>query len=404
MEEKKGLIGKTWESLKKHKIIYSLILLAILGGSYYWYITKKSTNQEATTYKTETVEKGDLSVLVSGSGQIEPKSQVDLKGVVAGDAIEVVAVYVKNDQEVVKNQKIALLDSGDAQKSIRNAELNLESAKVKYASVKRSYDRDQVSKYDKETQKLAVEQAENSLQDAKENLEDYYITAPFDGVVTDLAVEAGDSISQSDILASVITKEMVANITLNEVDAAKVKVGNKATLTFDALSDLTVSGTVSKVDTIGTVESGVVSYGIEIEFESSSEYLKPGMSANAEIEIESKSDILTISSSAIKTNGDKKYVLVVSVNSSQTASETQGITSAQPMLSQFQRKEIVTGISNDTQTEIVSGLSEGDVVVISSSASTTTSKSSSGATTSSSGSILPTMSGGGPGSGGGPRK
>lgn len=389
MEEKKGIVRKAGSLIGSHKILSALLMLLILGGGYYWYRTDQNSSTESVTYKTQNISKGDISVSVSGSGQVEPKSQVDLKGVVAGDAIEVMAVYVKNDQEVKKDQKIALLDSEDARKSVRNAELSLESVKVKYDSVKRQYDRDQVSKYDKEAQKLAVEQAENSLQDAREKLDDYYIKAPFDGVVTDLAVEAGDSISQSDTLASVITKEMVAAITLNEVDAAKVEVGDKAALTFDALSDFAVSGTVSKVDTIGTVESGVVSYGVEIEFENSNEYLKPGMSVNAEIEIESKTDVLLVPTSAIKSNGNKKFVLVTGSNNS----SGQESSSEDPMFGQFQRKEVTTGISDDAMTEIVDGLSEGASVVVSSSnpGSTASSQSSSSGS-----SILPTM---GPGSG-----
>lgn len=353
--------SKALKSIKERKIIASIIILAILGGGYYWYHKKTSGNSTATSYKTEAVKKGDLSVTVTGTGQVESVTQVDLKPVVAGDSIEVMKVYVKNDQEVKKDQLIALLDAKEAQKSVRNAELSLESAKVKYASIKRQYDRDQASKYDKETQKLSVEQAQNSLNDARENLEDYYIRAPFDGTVTNLSVEAGDSISRSDILASVITKDSHAVITLNEVDATNVKEGDTATLTFDALTDISISGKVTKIDTLGTVSQGVVSYGAEISFNSQNEMLKPGMSVSAEISVESKSDILLVPSSAVKTQKGETYVLVLNNSSDkkQSVSNDQGTNK----ISTPERRKVEVGITDNIHTEIVGGLSLGEKVV-----------------------------------------
>ncbi len=374
----------TW--MKNHKILTVVVFLILAGAAYYFLFYKNGNEEEAGQMKTQTEEvtKGNIEISVSGSGQIEAKSQVDLKPVVAGDAIEVQKVYVENDQEVKKNQIIALLDSEDAQKSIRDAEISLRAAQIKMAEIEKQYDtKTEDDRWMRQAQEIAVQQSLNNLNDAKEKLEDYYIKAPFDGIVTDLSVEAGDSISQSDILASVITDELVARITLNEVDAAQVQVGDKANLTFDALSDVSAEGKVSKVDTIGEVESGVVSYEIEISFDSPSEYLKPGMSVNTEIEIEKKTDILVISSSAIKTDeGGNSYVLVSS------GMQNNADQSAQP---QLKRQEIETGISNDTQTEVTSGLSEGDIILLTSSSSSSSNTS----TQNSSGGLL--NFGGGPG-------
>ena len=71
---------------------------------------------------------------------------------------------------------------------------------------------------------------------------------------------------------------------MNEVDAAKISVGNKTTLTFDATEDLTLTGKVAQIDTIGTVEQGVVSYKVKIAFDTQDERIKPGMTANASIQ------------------------------------------------------------------------------------------------------------------------
>ena len=329
--------------IKKHYILI-IVALAIIGGGYYWYSqSKKETN--SVRYKTEVVEKGTLLVTVTGTGQLEAQTQVDLKPVVAGDAIDVMRVYVKNDQAVKKGDMIALLDTEDAQKSVRNSSLELESAKNKYIQSKRDYDKELINKLSLETQKIAVDQKENSLADAKEKLQDYYIRAPFDGIVTGLGVEAGDSVSRTDILASVITKDIIAKISLNEVDAVGVKVGDKVTLKIDALSDVDFTGKVSKIDTIGLVNQGVTSYGAEIELDSQNELLKPGMNVSASIVIDSKSDVILIPSGAIKNQGRESYVEVLKNDSN------------------LEKVKIKVGLTNSTEAEIVSGINIGDKIV-----------------------------------------
>jgi len=325
--------------LKKPWIIIAIII--IIGGGYYWY-SQSRTATGAVQYKTVAVEKGTLLISVTGTGQLEAESQVDLKSVAAGDAIDVMKVYVKNDQAVKKGEMIVLLDTKDAQKSIRNAELDLESAENRYDQIK---DADP-TKEEKKAQKIVIEQKENSLNDAKENLQDYYIRAPFDGIVTALSVEAGDSVSRSDIIASVITKNIVAKISLNEVDAVGVKVDDKATLKIDALSEVNFTGKVSKIDTIGTVSQGVTSYGAEIELDNQHEMLKPGMNVSASIALESKADALLIPSGAIKNQNGESYVEVL--NDEKAVPE---------------KVTVQVGLTSSTQAEIVNGLNVGDKVV-----------------------------------------
>ncbi|MFZ2193182.1 MAG: efflux RND transporter periplasmic adaptor subunit [Candidatus Moraniibacteriota bacterium] len=329
--------------IKKHYILI-IITLAIIGGGYYWYSQSK-TKTTAVQYKTEVAEKGMLIVTVTGTGQLEAKTQVDLKPVVAGDAIDVKNVYVKNDQLVKKGDMIALLDTEDAQKSVRNAELDLDVTKNKYIQSKRDYDKELINKLSLETQKIAVDQKENSLADAKEKLQDYSIRAPFDGIVTGLSVEAGDSVSRTDILASVITKNIVAKISLNEVDAVGVKVDDKVTLKIDALADVDFTGKVSKIDTIGTVSQSVTSYGAEIELDNQNELLKPGMNVSASIAINSKSDVILIPSGAIKNQGRESYVEVLKNESNP------------------EKIKVKVGLTNSTEAEIISGINIGDKIV-----------------------------------------
>jgi HlyD family secretion protein len=206
---------------------------------------------------------------------------------------------------------------------------------------------------DIETQNLAVKQRQYALSDAKENLAQHYIRAPFDGVVTEVNVKKGDSVSASTILINLITKQKIAEISLNEVDVAKVKVGQKTTLTFDAIEDLTITGEIAEVYTLGTVSQGVVTYDVKITFDTQDEKVKPGMSVSVEIITDVKQDVLLVSNSAIKSQNDIQYVEVMGTDNA------------------VYSQEIETGISNDTYTEIISGLKEGDIVVASTISSAT---------------------------------
>jgi HlyD family secretion protein len=212
---------------------------------------------------------------------------------------------------------------------------------------------------DIKSQQLTITQREIALADAKEALANYSVYTPFDGVLASVDIKKGDSASSGASIATIISKQRVAEISLNEVDAASVKTGQKATLTFDAVEDLSISGEVANVDIIGTVSQGVVSYGVKIVFDTQDERIKPGMSVSASIITESKTDVLLVPNSAVKTSGSTYYVLMLDTAQTQQDSSSQGVVSdVSP-----KQVEVQIGASNDTSTEITSGLKEGDQVV-----------------------------------------
>jgi len=227
----------------------------------------------------------------------------------------------------------------DDKNSIVSAERSVNEKTASLAELKAGAD-----PLDIKTQQISLKQKENSLIDAREKLADYSIRAPFDGVVATLDLKKGDEVSSGAAAATLITKQRVATITLNEVDVAKVKVGQKATITFDAIEDLSITGEVIEVSALGTVSQGVVSYTVKIVFDVQDDRIKPGMSVSANIILSSKPNVLMVSSSAVKTQNNESYVQVL-VNGAP------------------QSKTVVVGDSSDTMTEITSGLSEGDEVV-----------------------------------------
>lgn len=225
---------------------------------------------------------------------------------------------------------------------------------------------------DIETQKLTVEQREENLETAKENLEKCSIYAPFGGIISNINVEKGDSVSPATALATLITNEKIAKISLNEVDAAKVKIGQKAIITFDALSDLTLTGKVAQIDTVGTVSQGVVSYNVKIVLDSDSPEIKPGMSVTANIIVDTKIDALSLPNAAIQTQGGNSFVEIVKAPDEIKQKLEIGKSIKLPKGVTIENQRIETGISNDSLTEIVSGLKEGDIVVLSKTSNTNT--------------------------------
>jgi HlyD family secretion protein len=234
------------------------------------------------------------------------------------------------------------------------------------------------------SEELAVQQKYNALVSAQKSLSDYYITAPFDGTVAKLSVSQGSSVSNGTALATFIAKGKLVSISLNEVDISKVALGNPVTLTFDALPDLTLAGKVSQIDTVGTVSSGVVNYNVEISFDDAEGQVKPGMSASASIITEAKTDVLMVPNSAVKSSGESYYVEVPekSVDSS-SLNNNKGVS----LSGTIQKKTVEIGASNDSYTEITSGLSENDQIIsstVTAIAKKTSTSSSSGSSSSSS--------------------
>ncbi|MDI6717105.1 MAG: HlyD family efflux transporter periplasmic adaptor subunit [Actinomycetota bacterium] len=137
----------------------------------------------------------------------------------------------------------------------------------------------------------------------------------------------------------------IAKFNVSEVDIIKVRTGQKATITLDALPGKTYTGKVVGIDRTGTVSSGVTTYLVTIQFDSDSDEVQPNMAANASIITETKDNVLLIPSNASRSVGNQTTVTVLK--------------NGQP-----QQVPVTLGLYSDSQVEVVSGLSEGDEVVI----------------------------------------
>lgn len=267
----------------------------------------------------------------------------------------------------------------NSKEAIVNAQSSIDEKTLSLANLKAGVD-----PLDVQSQQLTIRQRESALSDAREKLADYSVRAPFDGVVATVDLKKGDSVSSGAAAFTLITKQSIAEIPLNEVDIAKVKVGQKVNLTFDAASDLTITGEVADIDSLGTVTQGVVTYNVKIVFDTQDPRIKPGMSVSAAIITSLKTDVLLVPNSAIKSSGNGNYVEILENVPASSQALSVGIPSVTPP----KQQTVEIGLANDTMTEIVSGLKEGDLVITRTiAASTATTKATQGQ------SFLPTQGG-----------
>jgi len=151
----------------------------------------------------------------------------------------------------------------------------------------------------------------------------------------------------------------IISVDVSESDIAKIQNNQAATITLDSISDKTFTGKVVGVNKTGSVSSGVTNYPIMVQFDTLPDGVLPNMSATAGIIIQTKTDVLTVPSAAISGSGDQTTIQILFNNQPQT-------------------KNVQTGISSDTDTEITSGLNEGDAVITGTVSAATTSSNSSG--------------------------
>jgi len=219
-----------------------------------------------------------------------------------------------------------------------------------------------VDSLDLRSKRNSVQQKADTLADAREELSNCSVRAPFDGIVANIEVKKGDTVSSNSALATFVSNQKIAEISLNEIDVAKVKVGQKAIINFDAVEDLDITGEIVEVDTMGNSSQGVVSYGIKIAFDLEDERVKSGMSLTVSIITDVKQNVLMISNSAIKTSGEISYIEIPSeeISSELTASLGSGVV----LKNNPRQQQIGIGIANDTWTEIITGIEEGEYAII----------------------------------------
>ena len=206
-----------------------------------------------------------------------------------------------------------------------------------------------------ESARISLSNASTSLENAQDSLEDYTITAPISGTVVTKNAKAGDNIEGgSDSTLCVIYDMSYLEMTLNidELDISEVAVGQEVQITADAAEGQVYTGVVTNVSIAGTTSGGITTYPVTIRIDET-DGLRPGMNVDAEILLDSAQGVLAVPSAAVN-RGDTVLITADSPSAAnalnQEAPEGYVYVSVEP------------GISDESYTEIISGLQEGDTV------------------------------------------
>jgi RND family efflux transporter MFP subunit len=190
--------------------------------------------------------------------------------------------------------------------------------------------------------------AETTLATAQTNLDNASIKATVTGVVTAISAQPGENVTSGSTTGFIVianTGSMALHGTIGEADVVKLKLGQVATVTVDAVGSAKMTGKVTSLDPVATIASGVPVYGIDVTIDLPSAQVKPGMSATAQVILASSPNTLVVPNLAVKTQTGRRYLTVMKDGQQVDTDAT-------------------FGLSNDTVTEVLTGAAEGDVVVL----------------------------------------
>jgi len=239
-----------------------------------------------------------------------------------------------------------------------------------------------VARLTSDTVTKSVKQRANSLKDAQlslenqyDNLDNYNIKAPISGTVLQKNSKAGDNLDNSSnnnsntmaVIADM--SRLLFEMSVDELDVSKIKVGQEVDITVDAIEDVAYKGYVDYVSLIGTSTNGVTSYPVTIVIENP-ENVIPGMNVSANIVVESKENVLTVPVSAVQ-RGNMVFVKEDSKSAQTNEKPVVGPDGKEMSKMQnpnmpegFRAVRVELGINDDNNIEVVSGLNEGDVVYV----------------------------------------
>lgn len=343
------------------KIILVLVVVIIAIVTGYKYYAQKQEEAKKPVVNTAQVQYMSMKSIVSATGTIKPVESVEVSSKITA---RVKQVLVKENDTVTQGQTVALLDGKDYETQKEQAEFTLKNAKIIYDRTNYLYNIGAKSKEDLDNAQYNYDTAQSKLEEAESNLSETVIVSPMDGVVigepvTDgtMAVQGNSNPTVIMRIADLSRKQIFAKV--DETDIGSVRVGQKATFTVDAYNGKTFTATVSKISqtdmdnswnisnsssSSSSSSAAVIYYSVTLDVDDPEGLLMPSMTARVEIETANKDSALAIPLSALKTDKNGTYVIVI---------KDDGTT---------ENRYVETGIYGDEFVEIINGLSENEKV------------------------------------------
>jgi macrolide-specific efflux system membrane fusion protein len=332
--------------MKKRSAII-IVVCVVVVGIVLGIVLSRGAGPESTP-TTVNVTRGDIVKTVLVDGNLEMPNKAYLSFGVTGT---VTKVLVDEGNNVTKGQVLARLDAQSLNSSVEVAELQVKIAEAQVRAARAQYEASStdITEANWEIAKLTLKIEKLSLESAELNLDKAVIVAPFNGVVADISITEGEGISTAALATPAIslvdTSEIEMQGYIDELDVASVKLAQAANITLDALPNEQVTGSVTFISPISTVRAGIVSYATTITLENPSAELKDGMSATAEVVVERRDNVLLIPNAVIQGTLQNPTVVVL-------------------VDGQKEERQITLGLSDGFNTEVLSGLEEGEEVVV----------------------------------------
>lgn len=323
---------------------------------------------------------GMIENTVTATGEIQPVYKVEVGTQVSGI---VEKLYVDYNSEVKKGQLLAELDKSllleqvkQAQATLSTSESNKQLAQKNFDRVKRLYEQKAATQEEYDQAEASLEQAKNQLITAKSdyersrtNLKYAEIYSPIDGVILSKAVEEGQTVASSFSTPTLFTiaknlTDMQLEAKVDEADIGQVKAGQEVTFTVDAFPGETFSGTVRQIRLVPTVTSNVVTYTVIIDAPNDSGKLYPGMTANITILVE-KEQGLVIPLEATQYSISKDLLPMLQKQGYSIDDNVEPGTTAVWVVNdkKIERRQLTLGINDGANVIVTSGLKEGEQVV-----------------------------------------
>ena len=349
------------------KILLVVLVAAIFVGTFV-YLFQRSKPKEIQ-YQEVVPEKGDIAKSTVVTGKIQPRDEVNVKPQINGIVAE---LYKKAGETVQQNEVIAKLkvipdmsQLSSAQSRVRLAEVNLKQAQTNYNREKKLYDQQLVSADEFEKVAQALQQAQEEMVIAQETLEivrdgvsssnksgsTTLVRSTISGLILDIPVKVGNSVTMSNTFNDGTTIATVANMddlifdgNIDETEVGRLHVGLPVRISIGALQDVHFDAALEYISPKATESNGTNLFEIKASVTVPSDVtIRSGYSANAEIVLEQAQDVLTLAESAIQWEGDSTFVYVRNAEG-------------------WDKRPVVTGLSDGVNIEVKSGLSEGETV------------------------------------------
>jgi HlyD family secretion protein len=194
-----------------------------------------------------------------------------------------------------------------------------------------------------------ISAAQARIEAIQSTLSQTALEAPFNGTITDVNVKAGDQVAPGGQAFRIDDlSRLLVDVQITEVDINRIKVGQPAVMTFDAIPDKDYQGKVTEVARVGTSVQGVVNFTVTVELTNPDQDVLPGMTSAVNINTDTAKNVLIVPNRAVRLRDGKRVVYVL-----------------RPDNPVPQVVEIELGLTSDTQSEVVSGdVKEGDVLVL----------------------------------------